>query len=105
MVIHKPTRKRPVPVALPVRQDRMIDAFFGSDTLSIREAGVLLGLTPRTIRLAIRAGKLKAFVVGGRIPERSGAGMGYRIHKADLQAWYFGADTLPTPKEDPDVRP
>ena len=65
------------------------------EVLSIRQAGKAVGLNPRTIRLAIKSGELAAFVIGGRDPIRSGRGLGYRIKRADLHAWYFGTNTLP----------
>jgi excisionase family DNA binding protein len=67
-------------------------AMFDQEILTIPEAAKMVGVGPRTIRQAIRHKKLPAFIVGGRTPNRSGAGLGYRIRKNDLQRWYFGED-------------
>lgn len=67
------------------------DAFVDApETFSITEAARLLGLTPQTIRKAIRKGEIEAFIIGNREPLKSGRGMGYRITRAALQSWYFG---------------
>jgi excisionase family DNA binding protein len=60
------------------------------ETFSINEAARLLGLNHQTIRKAVRNGEIPAFIIGNREPLKSGRGMGYRITRADLQAWYFG---------------
>lgn len=70
------------------------DPFFG-EVFSLPEAAKMAGVSVRTLRLAIRSKKLRAFIIGGRSPLHSGRGMGYRIWRADLQAWYFGSDTVP----------
>lgn len=61
-----------------------------ADLLSAREAAEALGVSLQTIRGAIRRKELPAFVVGGRSPKAPGRGLGYRIRKTDLQAWFFG---------------
>lgn len=66
-----------------------------ADILTITEAATALAVNPRTIRNAIKSGELPATIIGGRSPLRSGRGLGYRIRREDLQAWYFGAGTLP----------
>lgn len=79
----------------------MTKVFDGEDEiLTIPEAAEMCRLHPRTIRSAITSGRLRAFVIGGRPPLQSGAGLGYRIRKRDLQAWYFGEDSVPKPKVD-----
>lgn len=68
---------------------------FNIAVMTIPEAAKVVGVSPRAIRKAIRGGRLRAFIIGGRKPIQSGAGLGYRIKRSDLQAWYFGEDTLP----------
>jgi excisionase family DNA binding protein len=68
---------------------------FNIAVMSIPEAAKVVGVSPRAIRKAIKGGRLRAFIIGGRKPIQSGAGLGYRIKRRDLQAWYFGEDTLP----------
>lgn len=65
-----------------------------AELLTITEAAAALHMHPKTIRKAITTGDLKAFTVAGREPLRSGRGLGYRIRREDLQAWYFGAATV-----------
>lgn len=76
----------PVEPAAPSIQD-------GADLLSISAAAREVGVLPRTIRLAIKRKELEAFIIGGRDPLRSGRGLGYRIRREHLQAWYFGSTT------------
>lgn len=71
---------------------------FNIPVMTIPEAAKVVGVSPRAIRKAIRGGRLRAFIIGGRTPLRSGAGLGYRIKRRDLQAWYFGEETLPEEK-------
>jgi excisionase family DNA binding protein len=65
-----------------------------AEVLTIAEAATAVGVIPRTIRKAIKSGELPATIIGGRDPLRSGRGMGYRIRREDLQAWYFGKGTV-----------
>lgn len=71
---------------------------FDIAVMTIPEAAKVVRVSPRAIRKAIKGGRLKAFIIGGRDPIHSGAGLGYRIKRRDLQAWYFGEDTLPAEK-------
>lgn len=59
------------------------------DVLTLAEAAAALSTSGATLRAAIKAGDLAAFIPRGRDPRRAGRAMGYRIHKADLQRWYF----------------
>lgn len=68
-----------------------------AEVLSIPEAAKAVRVSPRTIRKAIKSGELPATIIGGRDPLKSGRGLGYRILRDDLQAWFFGA----TPKAEP----
>lgn len=61
------------------------------DLVTLREAAVATRLSPTTIRAAIKAGHLPAFIPGKRDPRKTGRGMGYRMMKSDLEAWFFGA--------------
>jgi len=74
---------------------------FDVPVMTIPEAARVVGVSPRAIRKAIRGKRLRAFIIGGRSPLRSGAGLGYRIKRRDLQAWYFGEETVPV--EDPET--
>jgi excisionase family DNA binding protein len=65
------------------------------DVLSIKEAAAALKVSPRTVRRAITSSELPAFIIGGREPRKSGAGLGYRIKREDLHRWYFGDGSLP----------
>lgn len=58
--------------------------------LTIAEAAAVCRVSPDNIRQAIRDGKLLAFIPGGKDKNHAGRS-GYRIHKADLQAWFFGS--------------
>lgn len=61
------------------------------DLVTVSEAAAATRLSSDLIKAAIRRGDLPAFLPGGKRDVRSpGRGMGYRITKADLQAWYFG---------------
>jgi len=75
---------------------------FDIAVMTIPEAARVVGVSPRAIRKAIKGKRLRAFIIGGRSPLRSGAGLGYRIKRRDLQAWYFGEETVPDegPKDD-----
>jgi excisionase family DNA binding protein len=64
------------------------------EVMTIPEAAAALRLTPRTIRKAITLGELRATIIGGRDPLHSGRGLGYRIRREDLQAWYFGESAV-----------
>ena len=60
------------------------------DNVSIAEAVSATGITARTILQHIRDGNLEAFVPGGGDPR----GVGYRIKKDVLQAWFFNDPRL-----------
>lgn len=62
-----------------------------AELLTLSEAAEASGYTELTIRREIKAGRLKAFIPGGRDPLRTGPGHGYRIRRDDLRAWYFGS--------------
>jgi hypothetical protein len=64
-----------------------------ADIVTVAEAEAALKghATAWTIKRAIRAGRLKAFIPGGLEPGKGGAGQGYRIKLADLRAWFFGS--------------
>lgn len=57
--------------------------------LSLRQAAELVGMNIVTLREAIHAGTLKAYLPRDVPPDRVGRA-GYRIRKPDLQAWFFG---------------
>lgn len=61
------------------------------ELVTVSEAAAATRLSPPLIKAAIRRGDLSAFLPGGpRNVKSPGRGMGYRIRRADLQAWYFG---------------
>ena len=60
------------------------------ELLTVKEATEALRMSKDTLYVAIRSGELPAFIPRGRDPRRAGRSMGYRIHRADLQRWYFG---------------
>lgn len=62
----------------------------GDPELTVLEAAKLMNLHHRTIRNAIRAGELEAFIPRGKDPRRTGRGLGYRIRQSRLQTWFFG---------------
>lgn len=70
-----------------------IDATLGNlgDLVTLKEAAEATRLSSKTIRAAITRGALPAFIPGNRNKRTPGRGMGYRIKKADLQSWFFGA--------------
>lgn len=62
------------------------------ELVTIREAAAATRLSEKTIRHAIVSEALRAFIPGKpRSPLRAGRGNGYRIHRADLQQWFFAA--------------
>jgi hypothetical protein len=58
----------------------------------LREAAEIVGYTEDVIREAIRDGRLKAFIPGGRTPRTTGRGHGYQVTREALEAWYFGKE-------------
>jgi len=77
------------------RPTNVIDTYFGTDTVTLLEAALIADVNVRTLRKAIKEGRLKAFIPGGRDARNCGAGQGWRIHKADLQAYVFGEESVP----------
>jgi hypothetical protein len=69
----------------------------GADVLTLREAAAQVRMAPTTLRYAIWRGELAAFIPRGRDPIHAGPTQGYRIYRADLQRWYFGAAGSPKP--------
>lgn len=59
------------------------------DTLSVREAAEAIRSNPETIRRAIRKGTLAAIAPRGVTNPKAFGTSGYRIHKAELERWYF----------------
>jgi excisionase family DNA binding protein len=55
-----------------------------------QEAAKALSVTPETIRRAVRSGVLTATLPGGRDARHTGQ-LSYRIHRTDLERWFFGA--------------
>lgn len=61
------------------------------EVMDVKVAAAAVHMESHALRRAIRAGRLPAFLPGGeRDPRKPGRGMGYRIKRSDLQAWYFG---------------
>lgn len=69
--------------------------------VGITEGAELVGMSPTTVRRAVRSGELEAHRPLGRAP-RSLGGLGYRIALTELWRWYRGQ---PKPKEAPDAGP
>lgn len=63
-----------------------------ADVLTISEAAAACGVSDHTIRQARKNGELEAFTPGNRDPRKAGRGLGYRIHKAELQRWFLGEE-------------
>lgn len=61
------------------------------DWISVAVAAERVRMHIETVRREIREGRLAARIPRGRDPRRAGAGQGYRIHKKELERWYFGA--------------
>lgn len=61
------------------------------EILTVAEAAAATKLSVIIIRNAILSGELKGFIPGNRDRRWPGRGMGYRVQKAALQAWFFGA--------------
>ena len=59
------------------------------DLVSLPAAARACHMTQATLRAAIKAGELAAFIPRGREPGNAGRGQGYRITRADLTHWYF----------------
>lgn len=64
---------------------------FGN-VLTLLEAATATGLSSTVIRSAIKDGSLASFTPGRRPAGTAGRGMGYRVHKADLQRWFLGEE-------------
>ena len=60
------------------------------DIMTLAEAATRIGYTTDALRVAVRTGRLTAFIPGGRTPLNTGRGKGYRITRASLEAFYFG---------------
>lgn len=60
------------------------------DLLTAKEAAAAIRASVWVVKQAIREGRLKAFIPGGRDVRSPGRGQGYRIKLADLHSWYFG---------------
>lgn len=58
------------------------------DLLTVPAAAKALRIHPETIRRAIRKEQLAATAPMGKIGKQL-ANTGYRIHKAELERWYF----------------
>ena len=61
-----------------------------AEILDVRQAARLTAVSPQTIQRAIRSGELVAFIPRGRDPAHTGPGLGYRIERLALIAWYWG---------------
>jgi len=61
-----------------------------AEIMDVRQAATLVAVSPQTIQRAIRGGELVAFIPRGRDPAHTGPGLGYRIHRQALAAWYWG---------------
>jgi hypothetical protein len=82
-----PLAKRPAPSIEPLPG---LPDFDAPEVLTLGQAARLTLFTPQTIRDAIRAGELAAFIPRGRGPSRTGPGNGYRVFRADLARWFYG---------------
>jgi excisionase family DNA binding protein len=70
------------------------------EALTVQQAADAVRVHPKTIYRAIRLGELQAQTVRGRDPRRSGRGLGYRILRSDLKAWFMGeAAVAPSDRE------
>lgn len=58
--------------------------------MTLAEAAERVEMRVPTLRKAIKAGELEAYIPRGRDPLRAGPGQGYRITKAALTRWFFG---------------
>lgn len=65
--------------------------------LTLAEAAKFAGLSESTLRRAIAAGELVAWIPRGRAPRKAGAGQGYRINRAALAA-YMNPETEASPR-------
>lgn len=63
-----------------------------ADLFTVNEAAQAVHVSDKAIRAAIASGALKAFMVGGRKGKAAGRGLGWRIKRADLRAWFFGLE-------------
>jgi hypothetical protein len=84
----------PQPIEARSQPDPSLALDWPADTsyVTLVEAAGLVGYTPDAIREAIRSGRLVAFIPGGRTPLNTGRGKGYRITRANLEAFYFGTE-------------
>lgn len=60
------------------------------DFVDVNQAAAAAKVSVKVIRDACKRGDLPSFIPGARPATAPGRGMGYRIKKADLQAWFFG---------------
>lgn len=72
---------------LPARPDLTLDDL--PELMTLAQAAAAVRMNEHSLRVAIKAGELAAFIPRGRDPLRSGRGQGYRIRREDLQRWYF----------------
>lgn len=60
------------------------------DVLDVTAAAAAVHVNRETLMRHIKSGALAAFTPMGKTNRSPGRGMGYRIHRRDLQRWYFG---------------
>lgn len=60
------------------------------DVMDATAAAAAVHVHRETILRHIKSGALPAFMPMGKTTRSPGRGMGYRIHRRDLQRWYFG---------------
>lgn len=63
-----------------------------AEEMTVNEAATATGRSNRFIAAAIKAGRLKAHGVAGYPGNQGGRGLGWRIRRADLEAWWFGEE-------------
>lgn len=76
-----PRKPPPTPPSDPLATD---------DLLGTHEAARLLGCNVKFIYRAIKAGKLVAFIPGGKTEGKRSGQQGYKMKREDLRKWYFG---------------
>lgn len=59
------------------------------ELMDLGEAANQVSMSVQSLRNAIRAGELAAFIPRGREPLRAGPGQGYRITREALASWYL----------------
>lgn len=60
------------------------------DVMDVTTAAAAVHVNRETILRHIKTGALASFMPMGKTNRSPGRGMGYRIHRRDLQRWYFG---------------